>query len=288
MRRPIRTAFAGAALAIALVAGFGGSPASALPSAGAPSAGPAPAAAGSQQIAVPAYFDPGQKWDTLTQGAGTVGLAVANPDSGPGQDFDSGYADAIRSAHDAGVKVLGYVDTGYFGTSGRETRSGQTSVSAWQTQVEQDVDTWYSLYGGDGLDGIFFDDALADCGSGNAHVQLYIDVKDYVKQHSGAYVVDNPGTGAEQCYTQAADTLVTFEGSYSDYTAWTPPSWEASAAPSQIWHLVYDASGQSQLDQAMSLSKSRNAGYVYVTDDVLDNPWDTLASYWTGELSDAG
>lgn len=282
MNRRTRIALTGAALATALAAAFSGT------AAGAQATGRTPATATTQHIAVPAYFAPGSKWDQLTQGAPTTGLAVANPDTGPGQGFDSGYAAAIQSAHNAGVKVIGYVDTGYFGTTGRTTRDGQTSVSAWQTQIQQDVDTWYSLYGSDGLDGVFFDDALADCGTGNAHVQLYVGIEDYVKQHTGAYVVDNPGTGAEQCYTQAADTLVTFEGSYATYTGWTPPAWEASASPGQIWNLVYDAASQSQLDQAMSLSKSRNAGFVYVTDDVLDNPWDTLPSYWTAELSDAG
>jgi Spherulation-specific family 4 len=280
MKRRIHPALAGAALATALVTALGGAPAQA--------AGHRPAAATTQQIAIPSYFYPGSKWTQLDQSAPTTGIAVANPDSGPGQGFDSAYASAIQAAHNAGIKVIGYVDTGYFGTTGNETRSGQTSVSAWQSQVEGDVDSWYSMYGGYGLDGIFFDDALADCGSGNAHVNLYIGIKNYAKQHSGATVVDNPGTGAEQCYTQAADTLVTFEGSYSSYTGWTPPSWEASASPSQIWHLVYNASGTSQMSQAVSLSKSRNAGYVYVTDDVLDNPWDTLPSYWSSELTTVG
>jgi hypothetical protein len=28
------------------------------------------------------------------------------------------------------------------------------------------------------------------------------------------------------------------------------------------------------------LSALRNAGYLYVTDDVLPNPWDSLPPYW--------
>jgi hypothetical protein len=39
------------------------------------------------------------------------------------------------------------------------------------------------------------------------------------------------------------------------------------------------------MEQVMALSKSRNAGYVYVTDDLLPNPYDTLppAPYWADE-----
>ena len=152
------------------------------------------AAATTQHVAVPAYFSPGSYWTQLTQAK--VGVAIANPDNGPGTAFDQGYANAIRAAANAGVRVIGYVDTGYFGTTGRTTRTGQTTTAAWTKQSEGDVATWYSLYGSYGLSGIFFDDALADC----AHVGLYQAVNTYTKQnHSGAYTVDNPGTAAESC-----------------------------------------------------------------------------------------
>jgi hypothetical protein len=45
------------------------------------------------------------------------------------------------------------------------------------------------------------------------------------------------------------------------------------------------------MDRAVELSKERNAGYVYVTDDRIsadgrDHPWDTIpdAGYWRSEL----
>lgn len=243
--------------------------------------------AAATRLAVPAYFYPGQYWTQLDDAAPTAGLAVANPDSGPGSAANTDYATAISNAGRAGVTVIGYVDTGYFGTTGRTTRDGQTSTAAWTAQIESDVDSWYSWYGGAGLAGIFFDDGLNDCGTGNAHVQLYEDIRGYVQARSaGATVVDNPGTGADRCYTAAADTLVTFEGSYASYTTYQPPSWEASARPGQLWHLVY-ATPQSDLDSAVTLARSRNVGYLYVTPDDLPNPWDTLPAdpYWTQELT---
>ena len=39
---------------------------------------------------------------------------------------------------------------------------------------------------------------------------------------------------------------------------------------------------------AIRLSKQRNAAWVYVTDDVMDNPWNVLATYWNAELARAG
>ncbi len=259
-------------------------------------AGPAAATPAVQHVAVPAYFYPGGSpgagfWTQLDQGSSAVGIAIANPNSGPGAGFDQGYANAIQAAASSGHKVIGYVDTGYFGTTGRTTRGGQTSASAWTAQVESDVSSWYSWYGSYGLAGIFFDDALGDCGSGNAHVNLYSAVNTYTKQnHSGALTVDNPGSAAEQCYSSAADILVMFEGSYASYTGWTPPAWELAGNPNQFWHLVYATPNQTDMENAMSLSRQRNAGYVYVTPDDLPNPWDTLptGSYWTDELSRTG
>jgi hypothetical protein len=255
-------------------------------------AGTASAQAGVQHIAVPAYFNPngsgGAYWTQLDQGAPAVGVAIANPGNGPGTTFDQGYANAIRAAANAGVRVIGYVDTGYFGTTGRTTRTGQTTTSAWTSQSEGDVNTWYTLYGSYGLAGIFFDDGLADCG----HVSLYEAVNTYTKQnHPGAYTVDNPGTAADQCYSSAADTIVMFENTYASYVGWTAPAWELNSTnPNKFWHLIYATPDQASMANAVTLSKQRNAGYLYVTNDVLPNPWDTLpgGTYWTDELARTG
>jgi len=41
------------------------------------------------------------------------------------------------------------------------------------------------------------------------------------------------------------------------------------------------------MTQAIAWSKQRHAGWVYVTNDNLPNPWDTLPSdpYWSNELN---
>ncbi|MFF4704770.1 spherulation-specific family 4 protein [Streptomyces sp. NPDC001288] len=245
-----------------------------------------------QTLAVPAYLDPGSgSWKAFGSPGSGAGLLVANPNSGPGSGVDASYTSAISGAHQAGVKVIGYVDTGYFGTTGRTVPgSGGSSTDAWLQSVEKNVDAWYAQYGSAGLGGIFFDDALNSCGpssGSSAYVDLYKEIRDYVKAKDGsAQVVINPGAGTDQCYEDAADTVVTFEGSYADYQTWQPQPWEKTADSSKIWHLVYDA-GKSQMSNAISLSKERNAGYVYVTDDA-GNPWDTVASYWAQEVAAVG
>ena len=103
----------------------------------------------------------------------------------------------------------------------------------------------------------------------------------------------NPGTNVPQCYENAADVIVTFEGSYQSYiddpaapNPYTPLTWTPTD-PMKIWHIVYGAPDTASMEQAVALSKTRDAGYVYVTDDVLANPYDTLppADYWAAELA---
>ncbi|WP_067500404.1 spherulation-specific family 4 protein [Actinoplanes sp. TFC3] len=246
----------------------------------------ASAQATTQHIAAPAYFGSASPyWSQVNQSSPGLGVVIANPNNGPGTAFDQGYANVIRAAANSGVRVIGYVDTGYFGTTGRTTRTGQTTTAAWTTQSEADIDSWYAMYGSYGLAGIFFDDGLPDC----AHVSLYEAVNTYAKQHHpGAYTVDNPGTAADSCYASAADTIVMFEGTYATYTGWTAPAWELNSTnPDKFWHLVYATPNQSDMANAMALSKQRNAGYIYVTPDDLPNPWDTLptGAYWADELA---
>jgi hypothetical protein len=80
-----------------------------------------------QKIAVPAYFVPGipgTLWTPLTSSTPAVGIAVANVLNGPDFEAKTPYQSAIQAAHNAGIKVLGYVDTGYYGTTGLTTRLG--------------------------------------------------------------------------------------------------------------------------------------------------------------------
>jgi glycerophosphoryl diester phosphodiesterase/chitodextrinase len=249
-----------------------------------------------QQIADPAYFYPGPLWTQLDQTRPTVGIAVANVSNGPDYIVNPDYVTAIQNAHNAGIKVLGYVDTGYFGgtTPARTTRLGQTDAASWTSQIEQDVNTWYSLYGSS-IDGIFFDDGQNVCGTNNQYVQLYGDISDYVKQnHPGAHTVMNAGTNVPECLKDTADTILTFENDYLCYindpscpggAGYVPLTWTAD--PQKIWHAIYNVPA-SALANASALSKQRNAGFVFMTSNTLaQNPYGNLPPYFSQEAATA-
>jgi Spherulation-specific family 4 len=254
----------------------------------------------SQKVAVPSYINPlldPNAWFTLaTANPASVGFVVANVINGPDYVPLPEWTTVINGVAAGGGKVVGYVDTGYFGTTGQRTRLGSTDPIDWMSQIQHDVAAWYKFYG-DSLSGIFFDQMQNACGwteGNNDWADLYRHASDEVKRlHPGALTVLNPGIGVPQCYEDAGDVIVTFEGSYASYIGdptaanpFVPLSW-TPVDPNKIWHIVYGAPDTAAMANAIALSKTRSSGYVFVTNDVLANPYDTLppADYWAAELA---
>jgi len=224
-----------------------------------------------QKLAVPAYFDPGAQWTQMEQGYPAVGIAIMNPDSGPGNKRDLNYVTQVRKSQTAGLSVIGYTDVAY------QKPDRPLRV------VEAEIDKYYAWYH---VDGIFLDEANTDCADVPTY---YAKLYTYIKTKGGkAIVMLNPGTATNECYMAVTDIVVTFEDSYSTYVhTYSAPSWVGTYAPSRFEHIVYAAPTDANMSTAIALSKQRHAGWVYVTNDVLDNPYDHLPTgqYWADELA---
>ncbi len=271
---------------------------------------PPPAASGAsrfvQRLAVPAYADPvgsASSWEQLSGSPpGAVGIIVANVANGPGSRPVADWTAVIHTARASGSRVLGYVDTGYLGSpslihpDGLPTRSGAFGEQAWLAQIEADIGSWYEFYGAD-LGGVFLDEGTSACGptpGSNQFADQYRSLRDrLVEAHPGALTALNPGVPVPRCYGAAADVLVTFEGSYANYTGtsgspgqdYQPLHWTPEAA--QIWHIIYGATTSGEMEHTMALSQQRGAGLVYVTDAGLPNPFGALppVDYWAAEVA---
>jgi len=212
-------------------------------------------------MAIPAYFYPGVLWGEATSGSPDVtGYLVMNPDNGPGLSSDPAYVAAVNAAIAAGYRVLGYVFT--------------SNAARLATNVKADIDAYKSWYN---VSGIFLDETsglLAD-------VAYYQDLADYIRATAGTYVVLNPGAVPDETYMGIGDSVVVTESDYAAYLTWSPPSWAASY-PGKTTHLIHGVAA-ANLDAVFALSQARHADNVYITDDALPNPWDTLPSYWSDE-----
>jgi hypothetical protein len=204
---------------------------------------------------IPAYL-PATEIARLVAGAARPRLVIMNPANGPGADAHPDFRAAVRSAHAAGGRVLGYVPTGY------GTRPAG--------DVTADIDRYRSWYG---VDGVFLDEAAHD----PAHLSYYAALAEHARTDRMRVVVVNPGVVPARGYFDVADVVVTFEGAYADYAAAraSAPDWYAGIDRQRIAHLIYGASRA----QALAAVREVDVGYLYVTSGTLPDPWHALPSY---------
>lgn len=247
-------------LLVVLLCGTGLGQAAARPPSSALAAAPCSVpGAGERHAGVPAYV-----WDTAEwrrQLDGRPATVVFNPSSGPGQQRDAHFSEQVGLAAAAGTCLLGYVRTDY----------GRRPVK----DVQQEVDSYRRWYG---VTSVFFDEASYQA----ADAAYYSTLARYVRRTAGALVALNPGMVPEPVYADIADLLVVFEGSADQYDAWTPPSWTGGRAAH--WHLVHSTPDDRWRD-VLAMTGRRGGAVVYVTDDVLDNPWDAFPPYLLEQLA---
>ncbi len=221
------------------------------------------------RVMVPAYFYPvpGSPWERLNQAAaahpGRV-FAIGNPGSGPGLVLDPLYVSTFTSFRQSGGKLLGYVYTSY----------GARPLS----EVKADIDQWFAWYP---LDGIFLDEMDNTPG---AHESYYQALHAHVQAlASGALVVGNPGVNTVPSYLHwnsqpVVSSACIYEAGDASQT-WIAAPWALSYPRKYFYALPYNTAA-SGWKGAVDHAFANHCGWVYVTDDVLPNPWDTLPAYF--------
>ena len=117
-------------------------------------------------------------------------------------------------------------------------------------------------------------------------IGAYLTLLGLAVQHAvDALVAVNPGTNTCASYLDFADILLIYEDGTGDFVHWSPPDWAASVDPRHLWILVHSEVDPSAMQSDLAHAAESGIGWVYVTDDVLPNPWDTLPAYWSAEVA---
>lgn len=227
------------------------------------------ACAAKLDIVVPAYFYPAgsgaSDWSKLNAASAKVPLtAIMNPGNGPGNNVDSNYTSVVNALRAAGGHVIGYVYTSY------SARSLQV--------VLNDIDKYDNFYN---VDGIFVDE-MANTGPAE-RLDYYKSIYEHVKAIDATWgVMGNPGTQTLEPYLTwpTADRLMVQENVGSAYPNYVPSSWNYDYDPSKFVHLVHTEPSSANMLADLQLAMQYHASGIYVTDDVLANPWDRLPTYW--------
>jgi hypothetical protein len=207
-------------------------------------------------VLVPLYTEPGKAWDTLAEARkahpAVPIAAVVNVHNGPGRRKAGSYEAGIRALRDSGVRVLGYVATGYAKRAPDEVRA--------------DVDRWRSWYA---LEGVFFDE-VADRA---ATVERYRDFDRHARAQGVTLVIGNPGTEVPEACAGLFDALVVYEKAGA-------PAADALARAARHGRArsAFLAYGVAALDAAAVREAAKLVSWLYLTGDALPNPWDTVSS----------
>lgn len=239
-------------------------------------------AGGQPGVIVPFYKYPNDPYadatvlsllDTIRRYRRTPCIVIVNPSSGPGAVEDGNYTALIRLLQAAGAKVAGYVSTNY--------------AARAEADVKADVDAWLTLYADAPPDTIFFDEQSYALGTDNANVNLYKRYTDYCHDRDLWPVIANPGVLQQEAYysTRSADIIVIHEQS-----SW--PSEEDVAGTYIGGNVDYKYSlraaliyNQVAFDPDALKRTARHCQYVYVTNDGLPNPWDSLSSFFADQMA---
>jgi hypothetical protein len=187
-------------------------------------------------------------------------MAVVNPNNGPGAEARSSYVTGIPKLAAAGIKVIGYVWTDY------ATRPA--------AEVQADLRQWRALY--PGVTGMFFDE-MEHRGGSEAY---YRGLTAYAKSLGFDFTMGNPGADSVPSYVGTVDVIFIYES-------------DGLPSSSRLggWHADYDKKNFGIIPYAVSMSRTfvtsarQHVGYIYLQDDTLPNPWDTLSSYFDDLLS---
>lgn len=249
------------------------------------------------RMVVPAYFYPesdGSDWDAMTAALARVDVvAIMNPASGPGRagkPLNADYVKAVDAFRAAGGVVLGYVPSGY---SGRRVNSGSSCKPAAgaTTYTPADVADCAARYAGYKVDGIFVDEmgVLGNRPTSEADA-FYTEVYDRLKMTNARWtVMGNPGTDAPESYLRkgragGADSLMTFENPAANYPSATPAPYTVNYQPRRFANVLHTAPRTIDFPGVLATAKARNVGYIYVTDDMLPNPYDRLPADWAKQV----
>ena len=216
-------------------------------------------------IIIPAYIYPNDSiYDKIIESSSKLHenlIVILNPNNGP--DHSDGYAynkylEYISLIQVNNSKIAGYVSTYYGGRSVDEVKS--------------DIDMWISDYS---IDYIFLDETSAQASDYN----YYAELETYI-QNKGKKTINNFGITLNTEYKGLESIKIILEESAInvnslinsvDYQNWTND--ESTYNSNAV--LIHTANSNY-----IETIDDYKAYWIYITDDVLENPWDSLPSYY--------
>src|SRR2546427_8647611 len=193
-------------------------------------------------------------------------VAKVNPSNGPGTAPDATHLNGFNKLKAAGITVLGYVSTGYARDPNKSIAISEGKIDAYKN--------WYNL------DGIFFDEMSNNA----ADAPYYSTVSNYAKNVDGMKMtVCNPGTSIPQSDVGVCDTFEIYESAgLASISTLQSRTFYPNYDKNSFYMLAHTTSSIVQTDVT---DRIPYVGYMYITNDVEPNPYDTIPPYFLDEVA---
>ncbi|MBN0049189.1 phage tail protein [Streptomyces actuosus] len=211
------------------------------------------------------------EWAELARPGAPLHWVVLDVADGPGARPDPQCLEAAGRLRNAGVRVLGRLDTGF-------------ALRA-QGDVRGDAQRYLDWYRVDGF-------LLRRCPAGRAELPVLRRTVDALRGLSeDAHIVLGHGIHPYAGYAEIADQMVTFAGAWNDYRWSQAAEWTAEHPPERFCHFVHGVP-RPHLEEALRVARWHGAATIYFTDRTdrggRADPWETMPGFWDEIVSRIG
>ncbi|MCX4764828.1 spherulation-specific family 4 protein [Streptomyces sp. NBC_01275] len=211
------------------------------------------------------------EWGELARPGTPLHWVVLDVADGPGVRPDPHCLEAAGRLRNAGVRVLGRLDT----------RHGARAFAETLSDAQRYLD-WYQV------DGFL----LARCPTDRAALpEIRRTVTTLGTLRDSPHLVLGHGAHPHPGYAEIADQLVTFSGSWSDYRWSQVAEWTADHPPERFCHFVHGVP-RVHLDEALRIARWQGAATIWFTDrgdrGGRADPWETMPGHWDAIVSRIG
>ncbi|MFJ7337192.1 spherulation-specific family 4 protein [Streptomyces sp. NPDC101110] len=225
-------------------------------------------------VGVPGYAHPllaPTEWGELTRPGTPLHWVVLNVDDGPGMRPDPHCLAAAGRLRNAGIRVLGHLDTRY----------GTRNFGELISDAHRFVD-WYQV------DGFLLERCPSDH-AGLPEIRRTVATLRVIRD--AAHIVLGHGIHPHPGYVELADQLVTFSGPWSDYRWSQVAEWTTDHSPERFCHFVHGVP-RPHLTEALRIAHRQGAATVWITDHTdrggRTDPWEAMPGYWDEFVSRVG
>ena len=190
-------------------------------------------------------------------------VVIINPSSGPGYASNYSYKVGIKMLKEMNITVLGYIHIKY----------GKRDLLS----ISDEINRYANFYKEDGLDGIFFDEGIKDISLKNKLVTLI----DYSKTLGFDFFTLNSGAKVDQKLfdVNLFDLIITYQNSVDSWYSYSKEDLNKATSFSKKGILLYNNNSPLKTLKLIKNTKKNGFEYIYVTNDRMDNPWDTISEF---------